>query len=118
MRCTSMILHFVFPSLRGLAEIPIHASPSLAVLLFALSISLIVGVAFGIAPAWMATRVDPTEACAARAVPPRAPALHRARRLSWSRPRCRLSCLCCQDCSRLRCTGWRLRISDSIRIAG
>jgi predicted permease len=32
------------------------------VLLFALGVSLIVGAAFGIAPAWMATRVDPAEA--------------------------------------------------------
>lgn len=60
--CTSVILHFAFPSLPGLAEIPINASPSLAVFLFALGISLIVGIAFGIAPAWMATRVDPMEA--------------------------------------------------------
>jgi len=59
---TSLILRFAFPSLRGLAEIPISATPSLAVLLFALGISVIVGAAFGMAPAWMATRVDPIEA--------------------------------------------------------
>ena len=59
---TSLILRFAFPSPRGSAEIPISASPSLAVLLFALGISMVVGVAFGIAPAWMATRVDPIEA--------------------------------------------------------
>jgi predicted permease len=59
---TSLILRFAFPSLRGLAEIPISASPSRAVLLFALGISMIVGMTFGIAPAWMATRVDPIEA--------------------------------------------------------
>jgi predicted permease len=59
---TSLILHFAFPSLRGLGEIPISASPSLVVLLFALGISVIVGAAFGMAPAWMATRVDPIEA--------------------------------------------------------
>jgi predicted permease len=59
---TSLILHFAFPSLRGLGEIPISASPSLAVLLFAFGISVMVGTAFGIAPAWMATRVDPIEA--------------------------------------------------------
>ncbi len=59
---TSLILRFAFPSLSGLAEIPISASPSFAVLLFALGLSVIVGAAFGIAPAWMATRVDPIEA--------------------------------------------------------
>jgi predicted permease len=59
---TSLILRFTFPSLSGWAEIPISASPSAAVLLFALGISAMVGVAFGIAPAWMATRVDPIQA--------------------------------------------------------
>ena len=59
---TRLILRLAFPSLRGLAEIPISASPSLAVLLFALGISVIVGAAFAIAPAWMATRVHPIEA--------------------------------------------------------
>jgi predicted permease len=59
---TRLILRFTFPSLSGLAEIPISASPSATVLLFALGISVIVGVAFGIAPAWMATRADPIEA--------------------------------------------------------
>jgi predicted permease len=59
---TSAILYFVFPSSRGLAEIPISASPSLPVLLFALGISVLAGSAFGVAPAWMATRVDPIEA--------------------------------------------------------
>ena len=41
---------------------PSSASPSMPVLLFAFVISLVTGVAFGIAPAWMATRVDPIEA--------------------------------------------------------
>ena len=59
---TRLILHFAFPGVRGMAGIPISASPSLAVLLFAFIVSLIAGVAFGIAPAWMATRVDPIEA--------------------------------------------------------
>jgi predicted permease len=52
---TRLILHFF-------AHVPISASPSMPVLLFAFVISLITGVAFGIAPAWMATRVDPIEA--------------------------------------------------------
>jgi len=59
---TSLILRFAFPSLRGMAEIPISPSPSLAVLLFALGISVIAGSASGMIPAWMATRVDPIEA--------------------------------------------------------
>jgi predicted permease len=59
---TRLILHFAFPSLPGSAGVPIDASPSLPVLLFAFITSLATGVAFGIAPAWMATRVDPIEA--------------------------------------------------------
>ena len=59
---TRLILHFAFPSLPGFASAPIAASPSMPVLLFACVTSLLTGVAFGIAPAWMATRVDPIEA--------------------------------------------------------
>ena len=59
---TRLILHFAFPSNNGMAAIPIDASPSLPVLLFAFGVSAIAGVAFGIAPAWIATRTDPIEA--------------------------------------------------------
>ena len=59
---TRLILHFAFPPAGGMAGIPIDASPSLPVLLFAFFISLATGIGFGIAPAWMATRVDPIEA--------------------------------------------------------
>jgi predicted permease len=59
---THLILHFAFPSARGVAGIPINASPSMPVLFFAFGVSLIAAVAFGIAPAWMATQVDPIEA--------------------------------------------------------
>ena len=58
---TRLILHFAFPSVGNMPGIPIDASPSLPVLLFALGMSLFTGIAFGIAPAWMATRVDPIE---------------------------------------------------------
>src|SRR5207302_4532525 len=59
---TRLILHFAFPSNNGMAGVPIDASPSLPVLLFAFGVSVIAGVAFGIAPAWIATRTDPIEA--------------------------------------------------------
>jgi predicted permease len=59
---TRLILHFAFTAMPGFASVPIDPSPSLPVLLFAFVISLITGVAFGIAPAWMASRVDPIEA--------------------------------------------------------
>jgi predicted permease len=65
---TRLILHFAFLPNSGMAGIPIDASPSLPVLLFAFAVSAIAGLAFGIAPAWTATRTDPIEAlrCASR----------------------------------------------------
>ena len=59
---TILIIHFAFSTHTGFASVPISASPSMPVLLFAFAISLITGVAFGVAPAWMAARVDPIEA--------------------------------------------------------
>ncbi len=59
---TRLILQFAFPALPGFAGVPIEASPSLPVLLFACAVSLATGVAFGMVPAWMAVRVDPMEA--------------------------------------------------------
>src|SRR6266487_5111835 len=59
---TRLILRLAFPSLPGHAGLPISAAPSIPVLLFAFVASLVTGIAFGIAPAWMAARVDPIEA--------------------------------------------------------
>lgn len=59
---TRIILHYAFTPVAGMAGVPISASPSMEVLLFAFGVSLITGVVFGIAPAWMTTRVDPIEA--------------------------------------------------------
>jgi predicted permease len=55
---TRMILTLTF----GSEYVPIHATPSLPVLAFAFGVSLLTGILFGIAPAWMSTRVDPAEA--------------------------------------------------------
>jgi predicted permease len=56
---TRMILHFAF---KTVTAVPINPSPSMPVLFFAFGISLITGVTFGIAPAWMATHADPVDA--------------------------------------------------------
>jgi predicted permease len=47
---------------RGANYIPIDARPSLPVLGFAVLLSLVTGIVFGIAPAWMASRSNPIDA--------------------------------------------------------
>lgn len=59
---TRVILHSIFQTVPGMASVPIDPSPSAAVLLFAFGLALITGIGFGMAPALMATRVDPIEA--------------------------------------------------------
>jgi macrolide transport system ATP-binding/permease protein len=56
---TRMLLALAFP---GSQNVPIHASPSLAVIGFASALSLITGVLFGIAPAWIASKSRPADA--------------------------------------------------------
>lgn len=53
-----MILTLAF----GNEYVPINATPSLPVLAFAFVVSLLTGILFGIAPAWISSRVDPVEA--------------------------------------------------------
>lgn len=55
---TRMLLAMAF---LGANELPIHASPSPAVLAFSGGLSLVVGILFGIAPAWMAANAEPAE---------------------------------------------------------
>jgi macrolide transport system ATP-binding/permease protein len=47
---------------RGAHHIPIDASPSFAILGFALLLSLATGIVFGIAPAWMTSQLHPADA--------------------------------------------------------
>ena len=53
-----VLLALAFPGQRG---IPIDASPSPAVIAFAFALSLVTGILFGVAPAWIAARTQPAE---------------------------------------------------------
>ena len=56
---TKAILALVF---RGSTTVPVNANPSITVLLFAVGVSVLTGVLFGVVPAWIRSQADPIEA--------------------------------------------------------
>jgi macrolide transport system ATP-binding/permease protein len=56
---TQTLLKLAFPGAQGM---PIDAHPSLPVLAFAFGLSVLTGILFGVAPAWVASRTDPADA--------------------------------------------------------
>jgi putative ABC transport system permease protein len=58
---TRLVLYLAF-QIGGPNYVPIDATPSGPVLLFALAMSLVTGILFGIAPAWVTSHAEPIEA--------------------------------------------------------
>ncbi len=59
---TRLILHLAFQTGGPNNFVPVSAAPSIPVLLFTLGMSVVTGILFGIAPAWMTSHADPIEA--------------------------------------------------------
>ncbi len=63
---SKLVLYLAFHSGGSPNYVPVDASPSWPVLLFTLGVSILTGMLFGMAPAWMTSHVDPVEALRGR----------------------------------------------------
>jgi len=57
-----LILYLAFHMMERTSWIPVQATPSTLVLLFALGVSVLTGAIFGMMPAWMTSQAEPVEA--------------------------------------------------------
>ena len=57
-----LILYLAFHMMERTSWIPVQATPSRLVLLFALAVSVLTGAIFGMMPAWMTSQAEPVEA--------------------------------------------------------
>ena len=57
-----LILYLAFHTMERTSWIPVQATPSTVVLLFALGVSVLTGAIFGMMPAWMTSQAEPVEA--------------------------------------------------------
>ncbi len=57
-----LILYLAFHMMEQTSWIPVHATPSTLVLLFALGVSVLTGAIFGMVPAWITSQAEPVEA--------------------------------------------------------
>jgi ABC-type antimicrobial peptide transport system permease subunit len=78
--------------------LPFSTTPSVPVLAFAFGLSLLTGVIFGAAPAWLATRRDPIEALRGARRSTRDHSSIHEKRCWWYRPPCRWCWLAEQRC--------------------